>query len=344
MNDPSIDHFNALPSATGGITRLACARATEAGIEVDSLLRKAGLTRQQVDDRGARLAVKDQISFLELAAAALEDDFLGFHLARSFDLRTIGVTYYVMASANSLFEALRRAARYSTITNEGIALTVRDNGDLGIILDHIGVARSSDRQHIEFWITTLVRICRQLTGRRLPVTRVSLMHRRSSVTRELGAFFGSDVLFGAEADTLAFAPSVGDLEVVSADSYLHELLVKYCDEALARRTPTRSPFGSSVENAIATLLPHGKARAGEVARKLGVSQRTLARRLASEGLTFAGVLQSLRSDLANRHLMDASLSISEIAWLVGYQDVSAFTHAYKRWSGRAPRAARHESR
>jgi AraC-like DNA-binding protein len=343
LRDASIDYSDTLPSSMGAITRLAFTRVQEAGIEVDALLRKAALTRQQIDDRDARLNVKDQVRFLDLAAAALHDDFLGFHLAQSFDLRTIGLIYYVMASSDVLIEALRRAARYSRIINEGIALQLREEDDVGIVFDYVGVARSSDRHQIEFWMTALARICRQLTGRRLSTTRVSLMHRRGDVTPELGAFFGSDVIFGAESDRVAFASSTREMAVVSADSYLHELLVKYCDEALARRTTKRGSFGSSVENAIATLLPHGKARAGEVARKLGVSRRTLARRLASEGLTFVGILQSLRSDLASRHVMDQSLSISEIAWLLGYQDVSAFTHAYKRWTGRAPRAARHES-
>jgi AraC-like DNA-binding protein len=344
MRGASIDHSDMLPSSTGEISRLAYARAKEAGIAVDPLLRKAGLTPRQIDDRNARIAVKHQVRFLELAAVALQDELLGFHLAQSFDLRAIGLTYYVMASSDSLIEALRRAARYSTIVNEGIALRLRDEDDLGITFDYVGVARSADRHQIEFWMTALVRVCRQLTGRRLSASRVSLMHRRDTVAPELGAFFGSDVIFGAEADHVAFASSVGDMAVVSADSYLHELLVKYCDEALARRTTNRGSFGSSVENAIAALLPHGRARAGEVARNLGLSQRTLTRRLASEGLTFVGILQSLRSDLANRHLMDQSLSISEIAWLLGYQDVSAFTHAYKRWTGRTPRAARRAAR
>jgi AraC-like DNA-binding protein len=66
----------------------------------------------------------------------------------------------------------------------------------------------------------------------------------------------------------------------------------------------------------------------------------LARRLSSEGLTFAAVMRNLRSGLAKRHLADETLTISEIAWLLGYQDVSAFTNAFKRWTGKAPRAAR----
>ena len=89
---------------------------------------------------------------------------------------------------------------------------------------------------------------------------------------------------------------------------------------------------------------HGKARAGEIARKLGLSRRTLARRLSSEGLTFGGILQHLKSALAERHLADETLSISEFAWLLGYQDVNAFTYAFKRWTGRAASSTRHAER
>src|SRR5262249_1324158 len=144
----------------------------------------------------------------------------------------------------------------------------------------------------------------------------------------------------AAVDEVAFSNSIGQLPVVGADPYLNELLLKYCQEALADRPTRQTSFESSVENAIAPQLPHGKVRLGEIARKLGVSQRTLARRLSSEGLTFAGVVQRLKSDLAKRHLANEKLSISEVAWMLGYQDVSAFAHAFKRWTGRAPRAMR----
>jgi len=97
---------------------------------------------------------------------------------------------------------------------------------------------------------------------------------------------------------------------------------------------------SDVENAIASLLPHGMARVDEVARKLGMSRRTLARRLASEGSSFSEVMNRLRLDLAQRHIADPSLSISQIAWLLGYHEVSAFTHAFKRWTGKTPREMR----
>jgi AraC-like DNA-binding protein len=74
----------------------------------------------------------------------------------------------------------------------------------------------------------------------------------------------------------------------------------------------------------------------DVAHGLGMSERTLLRRLSGEGLSFTEILQQLRRDLAVRYLTDRKLHVSKIAWLLGFQEVSAFTHAFKRWTGKTP--------
>ena len=102
----------------------------------------------------------------------------------------------------------------------------------------------------------------------------------------------------------------------------------------------RGTLRASVENAMAPLLPHGQANAVEIARRIGMSQRTLVRRLSAEGLTFSDIAEELKADLARRYLRDGDLPISQIAWLLGYRDVSAFTHAFRRWTGMTPRQAR----
>lgn len=340
MHHPGAKRLGALPSAAGSITRLACAQAKAAGIELEPLLKKAGLTAPQIDNPGIRLRVRDQINFLNLAASALKDDLFGFHLAQPPDLRELGLLYYVSASSGMLSEALRRGARYSSIANEGVSLKYIDRGDVGIVFDYVGVTRHLDRHQIEFFVTALVRLCRQLTGLRVVPTRLALTHHRESICPEFAEFFGGAVEFGAAVDEVAFAATIKNMPVVSADPYLNSLLITYCEEALARRSASSVSFRSSVENAIAPLLPHGKVRAGEIARRLAVSQRTFARRLSLDGLTFSDVLEDLRSDLAERYLAEDDLSISQIAWLLGYREVSAFTHAFKRWTGKTPRAAR----
>ena len=156
----------------------------------------------------------------------------------------------------------------------------------------------------------------------------------------MNRFMGCDVAFGADADEIAFPGTIKQLPVGAADPYLNKLLVKYCEELHSNRDPGRGTLRASLENAIAPLLPHGTARADEAARRLGLSRRTLARRLASEGLTFEGVLSELKADLAKRYLREEALAISQIAWLVGYREVSAFTHAFKRWTGKTPAEVR----
>jgi len=339
MDDRVTLRLSRLPSAAGIMGRLAYGRAKAAGVAMAPLLKASNLTVEQMDNPRIRLRVRDQIKFLNLVADALGDDVLGFHLAQIPDLREIGLLYYVLASSDILIEALQRGAHYTAIVNEGLSQKCIDGKDVRIVLNYIGVSRHIDRHQVEFWMTALVRVCRQLTGLRLLPAHVRFAHVRERRPPEFAEFFGHDIEFGAAVDEVAFAKKVRNLPVVSADPYLNKLLVKYCEEALACGR-SQGTFRASVENTIVPLLPHGKIRAGDIARRLGVSQRTFARRLASEGLTFTGVLESLRFDLANRYLAEESLPISELAWLLGYQEVGAFSHAFKRWTGKTPREAR----
>jgi AraC-like DNA-binding protein len=341
VNPLHAKRLGALPSATGGIARLAHARAQRAGIELKPLLTQAGLTEQRIKDRGFRLPVQHQIHFLSLVADALHDEFLGFHLAKLCDLRELGLLFYVAASSQTLGDALQRVARYSSITNEGVSLKCLEEDAIRIVFDYVGISRHSDRHQIEFFMTVLIRLARQLTGLRLATRRARLTHRRSNHGgSELAEYFGGRITFGARADELTFARSVKDIPLTSADPYLNEILVANCEQALSHRPKNRGTVRSAVENAIVQLLPHGKVRASGIAAMLGLSQRTLARRLAFEGGTFSEVLESLRGDLAMQYLSDPDLSISRIAWLLGYREVSAFTHAFKRRTGKTPREAR----
>jgi len=163
------------------------------------------------------------------------------------------------------------------------------------------------------------------------------MHRRrTNLPAKLKSLFGCKVAFGSDIDEVSYQQPFKDTPVVDADPYLNSLLVNYCEEALANRRVGSGAWRLKVENAIAPLLPHGRAELAEVAQRLGMSQRTLARRLASEGQTFGDILNGLRFDLAKRYLRENDLQISKVAWLLGYQETSAFYHAFKRWAGKTP--------
>jgi hypothetical protein len=266
-------------------------RARSVGIDLAPLLAQAGVTQQQIENRSARIPVRSQIILLDLIANALKDDFLGFHLARDFDLREIGLLYYVLASSELIGEALLRAQRYSMIASEGFAARIRNGEDVGILIDYIGVERLSDRHQIEFLLTTMVRLGWHLANSRTPPKRVLVMHHRDAAP-EMSAFLGCEIVFDADEDEIIFQKAITQTPIASADPRLGELLVDYCESALGHRRADRRTLRADVEKAIAPLLPHGKANAGEIARRLGAGKRTLIRRLASEGLTFTEIRSS----------------------------------------------------
>jgi AraC-like DNA-binding protein len=325
-----------IPTAQGGLSRLAIARLNSAGVPVVPLLRRAGLMPEVIADPEERLSVRSQIALLDEAAIALQDDCLGFTLARDFDPREIGLLYFVMASSQTLGDALKRVARYSQATNEALVVRYREGNRLIIHLSYSGVPRHSDRHQIEFCMFAVMRICRVLTGQNLVPQHFSIAHHRSGGTSDMTRFVGTKVEFGADTDEIALNSNARELPVIHADPYLNNLLLKYCEAALSDRRGNESQLRTRVENAISSLLPHGRVVVDNVARSLGMSKRTLARKLSDEGLNFTDVLQQLRRDLAVRYLDDPQLHISKIAWLLGFSEVSAFTHAFKRWTGNTP--------
>lgn len=329
--------FRSIPSATGGIARLACAWLRAQGCSDAAVLSKVGLTTREAADPTIRLDVQTQIRILQLVAETLRDDWLGFRLARDFDLREIGLVYYVMASSDHLADALRNASRYSQIMNEGIRLRFEERGrSATIAIEYIDVDRQSDRHQIEFWLVTLVRLCRQVTDTRIAPIRLKLRHMRHDVSADLKRFFGTHVEFGADADEIILSSTMISLPLAGRDGHLNDLLRRYADEALVRRAPRQSTLRAKVEAVLPELLPHGKGVASEVARRLAVSSRTLSRKLGEEGVSFGEILEDTRTALAKHYLEDEGLQVSNIAWLLGYRELGSFTHAFRRWTGTTP--------
>jgi AraC-like DNA-binding protein len=325
-----------VPSAMGLVARLAHEQARSRRLATASLLAEAGLTTRQIEDSQARLPVRNQIEFLNLVADALGDDMLGFHLAQDFELRRCGLFFYVLVSSERLCNLFERGARFSSTVNEGVLHEYIEDRRMGLRVRYRGVKRQTDRHQIEFWLATLVRICRRGTGAQIKPVRVRFSHYREKDRTALSRFMGCDVEFGADADEILFTREDGNLPIVNSDPYLNKLLVEVSERNLARQHRAVESLAARIENAVAPLLPHGVARAGRIAAELGMSERTLARRLADEGLTFSRLVDRLRLELARRYLLEEGLSISKVAWLLGYKEAGAFSHAYRRWTGKSP--------
>src|SRR3954471_8157542 len=189
------------------------------------------------------------------------------------ELREIGLIYYVMASSQTLGEGLNRLARYSRVTNEALVFGYREGNSLIISLSYSGVPRHSDRHQIEFCMFAVLRICRVLSGQNLVPQYFMFSHHRSGGASEMARFVGTAVEFGADNDEFALNANARELPLIHADTYLNDLVLKYCEAALADRRGDTSQLRTRVENAISSLLPHGRVVVDDVARSLGMSKR-----------------------------------------------------------------------
>jgi AraC-like DNA-binding protein len=165
---------------------------------------------------------------------------------------------------------------------------------------------------------------------------VGFIHHEVAAAAEMERYFACSISFGAAGDRISFDPQEADMPVVTEDPYLNKFMVTYYDEIAALRQWRHNPLRTRVENAISPRLPHGTASVAAIANDLGMSTRTLSRRLADESLTFSAILDELRAGLAEKYLQNNDLSISQIAWLLGYTEVSSFAHAFQRWTGQSP--------
>ena len=330
-----------LPTVTGIAARLAITALRTHNVAIAPLLQRAGFSAHDFDVGQQRISAASQGKFLEYAAEALDDSAFGLHLANEANPREAGLLFYVTSAASNVGEALALFGRYSRIVNEAVRIKRAPTRE-GLIaeISFIGLSRHAAKQVTEFGVGVTIKALREIAGRKIRPTHLSFLHARNSDLKEFEAFFGCPVEFGASGDQVAFSNETLALPLVTEDPHLLETLRPICDEAAKERGTAIGSLRAAVENEAQKLLPHGKAHRHRVAKTLGHSERTLTRRLADENTTYEEVVDQLRRSLALQYVKEPSLSLSQIAWLLGYEGSTSFNHAFKRWTGPSPSAAR----
>ena len=332
--------------AIGFAINPALALLKRAGIEARPLLIRAGLPEEHTDDLSLRrVPAAAQAKFLEHAAEALEDGALGLHLAAAGDPRTIGLVFYLGAAAKNVGEAMELMTRYVSIADECARLNLAAQPD-GVALEYrfAGLSRHLLRHQSEFALAMAIKAIRFATGREISPVRVRFAHVRTSDLKDFVRFFGCPVEFNASSDDITFSREALALPLITADPQLVVTLRPICEAEVSALNKKAGSLRASIETEVHRLLPQGQANIETVAKALGLSARTLSRNLAAEGSAFTEILDELRHTLALQYLEEPNLPLAQIAWLLGYETATSFTHAFRRWAGRPPSAVRGERR
>lgn len=311
------------------------------GLDVDSLLAEVGVRRNTLQGDHPILPFATIAALFEKAAVLAGDDLLGLHHGQLGTVQGAGLIGYLGQSAPTVREIFRNLARYRRVVSDAIEIDASTLDRNGCLIWHYNIpANTTCRQLVEFNAVVTTAAVRAFTGRNFAPIDVSYAHPRRSGIRDFERFFGCPVTFGAPNNRMRFSPETLAIPVLTADSGLGRILTLYCDEILKKKERIGPTFTARVEQELANRLSTGEARQDVVAKSLGVSARTLARKLADEETTFQRTLEGVREALARSYLTDSAMPLTEIAFLLGYTDASSFSTAFRRWTGASPREYR----
>lgn len=310
------------------------------GVTAQDVLGPLGIDEATLEDPGARLAIADVERIVRRSIELTGEEGLGFYLALEMRISWHGYLGFAAMTAPTLREALVIAERYTPTRTSTMNLRLLEEGDsASLILDELedlGAAREIVVVGLLLGIAT---IGDAITGARLSGHAELAMPEPPHFARFNHLF--ERVLFARPAHRLVFPASQLDMPLTLADPGALRLATERCEAELAALGFDQRA-GARLRALLTTSLQQASAPIGpdDAARALGMSGRTLKRRLADEKTSYRDILDDVRHKRALAMLDDKRLTITEIAARLGYADAPSFTHAFQRWTGQSPAAVR----
>jgi AraC-like DNA-binding protein len=316
----------------------ACARL---GLDAEALLVAADLRREQVYDPDARLPADAADALWRHAYAAAGDPRLALHAAESLPFGAYKTIDFVAAHAPTVGEGLRRVARYFPLVDARAHLEIVE----GDATSPVSVEMQSPLGSVappaqEYTLAALVLRSRASAGVAWALAAVEFTFPRPAEAAEHERIFACPVRFGQARTRLEIPRASWSLPVRGADPALSSVLEDHAQRLVAELPTEDGALLTRLRAVLREELRGGDASIGHVARRLALGERTLQRRLEELGVGFVDVLAEIRGELAREYLREPGMSLAEVAWLLGFSDQSAFTRAFKRWTGVTPGAWR----
>ena len=309
------------------------------GGDVPTLLRSVRVDTVLFQDPESRLAHSTAVRLWDEVGRLTGDKDLGLHVAELIRPGAFGVLEYLCRASPTLGIAWNRLFRHFRALHDVAEARLEIAGDLAIASHRLPLSGGAPRAVSDFVLAGWLLGAQQATGVDLNPVEVRFPHSAPLDLSEYRRIFRTEPVFGHDRSELVFANNTLDLPLLMADSGL-AFVANVKTAALMRTLPRSADTVAMVRRVLITELCDGVPNLGRIAARLHVSARTLHRRIAEQGTTFRLVIADVREELAKRHLMDGKLTIGEIAFLLGFSEVSAFHRAFKRWTGHQPASFR----
>jgi AraC-like DNA-binding protein len=317
--------------------------AEHRGASRDQLCRAAGLSLPVSSEPDSRVPIDTYYDLWQVAVATLQDPYLPIRVAKRMDAASFDALGFAIATSATFGDALLRTRRFLPFVTDAARWDARTEADhFFLTLTKLSPPRPEQRYADEFSFANMLLIARTLAIESAHLAPAEVRFRHPEPGENIDAqreFFRCPLRFDAPRSELVLSRASLALPLRQAD----EKMVAFFDALLEK--VIRSARGpEDLRDRLRKLIVEGLARNSssleDIAKQLALSPRTLRRRLAEEGFTFQGLVEDVRQTLAEHHLRERRLTIGEIAFALGYSDVSAFHRAFRRWTGSTPESFR----
>lgn len=318
------------------------------GHPTDDWLEQVGINPKNLLDPNQRFPQDTVTRLWLLAEQESGDDCIGFEVGLRLHPRSFNVLGYAVLSSRTVMDGFNRFIRYQSVVGESAQIRSLQGpfGDpslFAIEFEFQGDELPVSHHTTDLAMTSSLALYGGVFSGQVPLHQVCFRRPEPKDVARYGRFFGERLKFNQEKNLLVFSRSLMDMEIPFANEEVaaqNEALVK---KFLMRSTEPES-LAAKVEALISESLTDGAPAKETIAKELGMSAKTLERRLKEEATSFQSILTEVRQTMAEKLVLANEISLNEVAYLLGFTEVTNFHRAFKRWFQQTPSEFRQQSK
>jgi AraC-like DNA-binding protein len=328
--DTRMDHF----SDSVSTVRSILAACEQAGCESDKILAAANLRRESLSDPERGLPLPKVEAVWQAGFRFTGDPLLAFHAAENVQYGSFGALDFICAAASTVYDAIRRLCWYFPLINNSVILAAeaKEHGCALYLGSHLGTLLPHT---VDFTFSSILLHTRQSWGIDWAPQIIECPYPRPGSLAEHLRIFRCSLLFNAPIAKMVIPRSLWDTPIPTANPELLNVLERQAAVMLSMNPPP-GDIEAKIRSLIGTKIHEGGPYIEKVAREMGFSPRNLQRKLRAMDKSFAGILDDVRAQAAKYYLRDSVVPVGEIATILGFEEASSFTRAFKRWLGMTP--------
>ena len=309
------------------------------GYDSHSIFKKVGLDPAKLGDGNARYRLADMTKLWDVVVKETKDPCFGIEVGKLWAPTTFHALGFSWLASHTLKDALTRLVRYARIVNNSLSAKLEAHGtNLHLLMSTYEDEKNIHYAGREAGMVAVLVMCRLLCGQNYSPIEIQVTRKRSLCGDKLERFVGAPIIYNCERNLTLFDRMQSEQRQATGNSELarlhEEVAMKYL------KTLDRNSVDTQVKAKLIDLMPTGQVSEDVVARELNMGLRTLQRKLREEKTSFSSIYKNIRQKMATEYIQDSQMSMTEIAYLLGFSEQANFSRAYRRWYGTSPSEAR----